>query len=65
MSVTRRDAIAERAADLFGSRTKAEEWFRRPNRALGNQTPGFLLTTPDGGDRVDVILGRIEHGLFS
>ena len=63
--MTRRDAVVRRAIDLFGSRMKAEEWFRRPNRALGNQTPGFVLTTPDGGDRVEAILGHIEHGLFS
>ncbi len=59
------DRMIARAEEVFGDSEKALRWLRRPNAALGNVTPIELLETPDGIQRVDMVLGRIEHGIFS
>lgn len=63
--VLRLARISAQAAETFGSETKATEWLRRPNRALGNVIPLQLLDTDIGVYQVEEILGRIEHGLIS
>lgn len=63
--VLRLARISAQAAETFGSETKAAEWLRRPNRALGNLVPLELLDTDIGVHQVEEILGRIEHGLIS
>lgn len=57
--------IAARAFATFGSHEKARQWLHRPNRALVGQTPFSLLDTDLGVGRIDEVLGRIEHGVFS
>jgi putative toxin-antitoxin system antitoxin component (TIGR02293 family) len=57
--------VALEARDTFGDAGKAHEWLRRPNRALRNSVPMSLLDTDDGARLVEVILGRLAHGLFS
>lgn len=57
--------VALDAEETFGSPAKAHEWLRRPNRALRNHPPISLLDTDDGARLVEVILGRLAHGLFS
>ena len=57
--------VALNAAETFGSSEKARAWLRRSNRALRNHTPLSLLDTDDGARLVEVVLGRIAHGLFS
>ncbi len=54
-----------RMEEVFGSREKAEIWLKEPNRALGMQTPLDLLDTDEGAKRVEDVLIRIEHGVFS
>jgi putative toxin-antitoxin system antitoxin component (TIGR02293 family) len=49
----------------LGSEEKAIQWLRRPNRALGNQTPLELMDTDIGAKQVEDVLGRIEHGNIS
>ena len=63
--VLRLARISAQAAETFGSETKAAEWLRRPNRALGNLIPLELLDTDIGVHQIEEILGRIEHGLIS
>ncbi|MGH9845548.1 MAG: antitoxin Xre/MbcA/ParS toxin-binding domain-containing protein [Blastocatellia bacterium] len=46
-------------------RRKASLWLQEPNRALGLQTPLSLLDTDEGARRVEDVLIRIEHGVFS
>jgi len=57
--------VALTAVETFGSSEKAHAWLRRPNRALRSHTPLSLLDTDDGARLVEVVLGRIAHGLFS
>ncbi|HWQ36755.1 MAG TPA: antitoxin Xre/MbcA/ParS toxin-binding domain-containing protein [Blastocatellia bacterium] len=57
--------IIARTEEVFGTREKAGIWLREPNRALGMQTPLALLDTDEGTRRVEDVLIRIEHGVFS
>jgi putative toxin-antitoxin system antitoxin component (TIGR02293 family) len=63
--VLRLARIALLAADVLGSAQKASSWLRRPNRALGHETPLSLLDTEIGARQVEDLLGRIEHGVHS
>ncbi|HEX3982933.1 MAG TPA: antitoxin Xre/MbcA/ParS toxin-binding domain-containing protein [Acidisoma sp.] len=51
------------AEETFGSAEKAHQWLRRPTTALGGEKPLDLLDTDEGARRVDVLLGRIGHGI--
>ncbi len=53
------------ATEVLGSREKARQWLRAPNRALGGESPLSLLDTEIGARAVDDVLVRIEHGVFS
>lgn len=57
--------IVAQATEVLGSQEKATSWLRRPNRALDNAVPLQLLDTDAGTRRVEQVLGRIEHGVFS
>ncbi len=60
----RRTQVEEHAVEVFGDPAIAREWMRRPNGALGKE-PRKLLQSAEGIEQVDVILGRIEHGMIS
>lgn len=51
------------AEDTFGDMGKAASWLRRPTAALGGEKPLFLLKTDDGARQVEILLGRIGHGI--
>ncbi len=53
------------AVDVLESGESASKWLQIPNRALGGDVPLELLDTDTGAAQVDVILGRIEYGIFS
>jgi putative toxin-antitoxin system antitoxin component (TIGR02293 family) len=57
--------IAARASDVLGSEEKAGLWLHRPNRALGNKPPITLLGTDAGIEQTEIVLGRLEHGVYS
>jgi putative toxin-antitoxin system antitoxin component (TIGR02293 family) len=57
--------IGTHAAYVLGSKEKAAEWLRRPNRALGNEVPLELLESDIGSRQVEEVLGRIEYGVYS
>lgn len=59
------DEVTRLARKTFGSAQKAHAWLNRLNRALGGRTPLSLLTNQAGADRVRMILGQIEHGVYS
>ncbi len=48
---------------VFADPAKAARWLRRPNGALGGQTPLSLLKSEAGARAVDEILIRIDHGM--
>jgi putative toxin-antitoxin system antitoxin component (TIGR02293 family) len=57
--------IAALAEDVLGGRAKATSWLHRPNRALENQPPLRLLDSDLGSRRVEDLLLRIAHGVYS
>jgi putative toxin-antitoxin system antitoxin component (TIGR02293 family) len=57
--------IATLAEDVLGGREKATSWLHRPNRALGNQPPLQQLDSDLGTRRVEDLLLRIAHGVYS
>lgn len=59
------ERIVNFAEDVFGDRTKAHAWLRRPNRSLENQTPMDLLYGETGTRIVETLLERIQHGIYS
>lgn len=54
--------IAE-AEETFGSTEKAAKWLRRPTTALSGEKPIALLDTSEGAHQVEMLLGRISHGI--
>jgi len=57
--------VAALAEEILGETAKAARWLRRPNRALGGKTPLEALDTDLGASRVETVLHRVEHGVFS
>lgn len=55
----------DQAAAAFGSRSEAARWFRTPAMGLDRRRPIDLLWTEDGIDRVEVLLTRIDHGVYT
>lgn len=55
----------QHALAVFGTAEKALRWLSRPNRALRGRTPVSLLTSRSGAKRVQAVLGRIQHGIYS
>ena len=52
------------ATDVFGTEGKASTWLTRPNRILQATAPIDLLDTDLGTQVVEMMLGRIEHGVI-
>lgn len=51
------------AEDTFGSAAKAHRWLRLPTAALAGNAPIDLLDTEVGARQVEMLLGRIAHGI--
>jgi putative toxin-antitoxin system antitoxin component (TIGR02293 family) len=56
--------VAALAMEALG-RDEGLQWLRKPNVALGNRVPLWMLGTDVGARQVEQIIGRIEHGVFS
>ena len=59
----RQRRIYKLAIETFGAKEKAERWLRRPLRQFHGRTPMEMLETDSGSRQVEVLLGRIGHGL--
>jgi putative toxin-antitoxin system antitoxin component (TIGR02293 family) len=57
--------IAALAEDVLGTRQKATRWLHQPNRVLGDAVPLRQLDTDLGARRVEDLLLRIAHGVYS
>ena len=57
--------VALLASRVLGSPARARDWIRRPNRALGGMSPMDDLDTEIGVRRVEEVLTRVEHGIYS
>jgi putative toxin-antitoxin system antitoxin component (TIGR02293 family) len=53
------------AVEMIGNSSKASQWLRTPNRALGGEVPIDQLDTDLGTREVENILGRIAYGVYS
>jgi uncharacterized protein (DUF2384 family) len=62
--ISDRDKTIARAIEVLGSRAEALRWLSSPVRALDSATPFSMLGTPEGVERVNNVLGQIEHGVF-
>ena len=63
--VLRLAALLEHATHVFEDEGDATDWLRTPNLALGGVTPLALADTELGAREVDLLLGRLEHGVYS
>ncbi len=57
------DVVAH-AMEVFGNRTKALRWLRTPIPSLDDETPEEMFRREGGVQRVQDVLGRIEHGVW-
>ena len=56
--------IFERAVEVFGDESEAKLWLKEPKSALEGKAPIQLINTDLGVQQVELMLGRIEHGIF-
>ncbi|MCH7763976.1 MAG: DUF2384 domain-containing protein [Candidatus Marinimicrobia bacterium] len=52
-------------SEVFGNKNNFFKWLNLPNAALGGMEPQELVEIPGGVSKVNDILGRIEHGVYS
>jgi len=65
-SVGRTNLVRECAIQLFeGNKTSAEEWLNSPKSMFNSSTPLKHANTIDGAKDVLMLIGRLEHGVFS
>ncbi|MCF5860067.1 antitoxin Xre/MbcA/ParS toxin-binding domain-containing protein [Aeromonas veronii] len=58
--------IFDAALRLFnGDVSSAIQWLKSPSRALGDESPIQMLSTPPGAEAVMDLIGQIEHGVIS
>jgi putative toxin-antitoxin system antitoxin component (TIGR02293 family) len=62
--VARTAGITALAQRVFGDPATAREWLLEPNPALSHEVPLRLLRTGAGGQVVEEVLIRIEHGVY-
>jgi len=64
-AVARLLRVTEAAIKAFGDADFARRFLSLPNPALGDRIPNELAETDAGAREVEVILGRIAHGVYS
>lgn len=53
------------ALELFdGDVSTAIQWLKSPSRALGDESPILMLSTPPGVEAVMDLIGQIKHGVI-
>ena len=58
-------AVFALAKHVLESDDRAAQWFQQPNRALRGERPLDLLDTEIGSREVELVLNRVEYGIFS
>jgi putative toxin-antitoxin system antitoxin component (TIGR02293 family) len=56
--------IANRAESVFGDKTKAHRWLRKPKQMLNDATPLDYLASEAGARTVEEMLDRIDFGVL-
>ena len=62
--VLRVGRLLKRAENVLEGDDEAASWFGHPLRALGGKTPLNMCATEPGAREVEMVLGRLEHGVF-
>ena len=57
--------ILAKASEIFGGQGPAEQWLERRAIGLDGHRPIDLLATQAGVDLVEILLGRIEYGVYT
>lgn len=57
--------IFEKAVEVLEDNAGAAMWLKTPKRYFQEQTPLQYADTEVGARRVEQLLGRLEHGIFS
>jgi putative toxin-antitoxin system antitoxin component (TIGR02293 family) len=57
--------VVARARLVLAGPAQARAWLERPLRELGGKTPLELSATEPGAREVELVLGRLEHGVFA
>jgi putative toxin-antitoxin system antitoxin component (TIGR02293 family) len=57
--------LFQASVELFGNLESARRWFVAPQRALGGNTPLRCAETTVGAQEVEMLIGRLEHGVFT
>jgi len=55
--------ISALALEILGEEEKAKRWLRKPLRQFRGRTRMEMLETESGAYEVEVLLGRIGHGV--
>ena len=58
------DELMAHAASVFGSLELAEAWVAEPAMGLDGARPIDLIKTPEGSERISVLLGRLARGVY-
>jgi hypothetical protein len=58
------EELIVRAIEVLGSRDEAMRWLGTPVRALNLATPISILGSKEGVERVNDVLGQMEHGIW-
>ncbi len=57
--------VIAHAVAVFGDEHKATHWLSTPLPLLDDRAPSALLGTDEGIQKVEEVLTRIEHNIFS
>jgi putative toxin-antitoxin system antitoxin component (TIGR02293 family) len=57
--------ILGHAVSVFGAESRARQWLKAPQVALGGETPLDFADTEIGAREVDHLIGRIDYGVYS
>jgi putative toxin-antitoxin system antitoxin component (TIGR02293 family) len=65
LPISRIVPVVAHAVAVFGDEHKASHWLSTPLPMFENHAPSELLNSDEGIQRVEEILTRIEHNVFS
>ena len=57
--------LLSRATEVLESEDSAREWLKTPAVAFQGESPLSFADTEVGAREVELLLGRLEHGVFS
>ncbi len=57
-------SLLSKAEAVLGSRELATGWLERPQKALDGRTPVDLMRTTPGRQEVELLLDRLDHGVY-